>query len=48
MREVVELEVLAGAGEVRVDGREGGTLETDELGGSKATDPRVVGVQNAS
>ena len=31
-----------------VDGGEGGTLETDELGGSKATDPRVVGVQNAA
>ena len=31
-----------------VDGGEGGTLETDELGGSEAADPRVVRVQNAA
>ena len=48
MRDVGELEDLAGAGEVTVDGGEGGTLETDKLGGSLAADPRIVHVQNAA
>ena len=48
MHDIAEPEDLAGAGEVPVDGGEGGTLETDELGGSEAADPRVVRVQNAA